>query len=228
MNKKLLLTLLLITPLFLFSQQTASDFFKTISENYEGIESYTANFKITSGVRGNIVQEGAMSYMAPNLLRLDYTNPEEQVMCVNSQKLSIYVPAHATLFEQTINSEEQALAIETSGLTAQGLTLFNTNYSISYVNGPLVESLDEENPEEVYKLRLVPRKFSEPFIRIIMSITSDGYIRRLESITRTDETIIFDIVDIDTSVKLAKTLFDYEAPPTATTLIDFLFTPEDE
>ncbi|MGL1890537.1 MAG: outer-membrane lipoprotein carrier protein LolA [Spirochaetaceae bacterium] len=228
MKKKSLLLLLLLTPIFIFSQQTASDYFKSISNTYAEIESYTANFKITSGVRGNIIEEGVMSYMSPNLLRLDYTKPEKQVINVNSRKLSIYIPRHATLFEQTINSEEEALALETTGLTAQGLALFNTNYSISYVNSPDLEVLDEENPEDVYKLRLIPRKYSEPFSNIIMSITTEGYIRRLESTTQTEEIIIFDIVDIDVDANISPTHFDYEAPPTATTLPDFLFTKEEE
>lgn len=224
----LYLILFLFSPILLFSQQTASDFFKTISDKYAGIESYTADFKITSGVRSNIVQEGTISYKSPNLLRLDYSSPAEQVLNVNSRKISIYVPAHGTLFEQTINSEEEALALETSGLTSQGLSLFSTNYSISYVNGPELEILDVNNPEEVYKLRLLPRKFSEPFSRIIISITSDGFIRRLESTTRTGETIIFDIIDIDIDANINIKIFDYEAPPTTVTLRDFLFDLEED
>lgn len=227
-KKSLYIIPFLLSPVFLFSQQTAGDFFNTISVKYAQIEAYTAKFKITSGVRANIVQEGTLSYKSPNLLRLDYTNPVDQVLNVNSRKISIYVPAHGTLFEQTINTEKDAQALETSGLTSQGLALFSTNYSISYVHGPKLEILDEEHPEEVYKLRLSPRKFSEPFLKIIMSITGDGFIRRLESYTRTDEIIIFDIVDLDLSVKLSESVFDYKAPPTATTLTDFLFILEED
>lgn len=226
-NKSLLIIFLLITQVFIFSQETAADFFETISDKYTEIEAYTAAFKFTSGVRANIVQEGLMTFLSPNLLRLDYTRPENQVLSVNARKLSIYVPAHGTLFEQTINSEKEALSLESSGLTPQGLALFNTNYSISYVLGPELEVLDEENPEEVYKLRLKPRKYSEPFKQIIMSITSDGFIRRLESTTRTGELIILDIVDIDLDVKIDPTYFDYDAPATATTLKDFLFTKDE-
>ncbi len=227
-KKSLLFIFLFITQVFIFSQETAGDFFETISNKYTEITAYTATFKFTSGVRANIVQEGTMSYMSPNLLRLDYTSPENQVLCVNSRTLSLYVPAHGTLFEQEINSEDEAVALETSGLTPQGLALFITNYSISYVNGPELEVLDEENPEEVYKLKLNPRKFSEPFEQIIMSITSDFYIRRLESTTRTEELLVLDIVDIDLNAKIEPTYFDYEAPATATTLREFLFTRDEE
>ena len=91
---------------------------------------------------------------------------------------------------------------------------------------PELEVLDLENPEEVYKLRLLPRKFSEPFSKIIMSITANGFIRRLESTTRTDELIILDIVDIDTNVNIEDSYFDYKAPATATSLTDFLFSKD--
>jgi len=229
LNKKILIiSMFILSPIFIFSQQTAGAFFQTISDKYADIDSYTATFKFTSGVRGNIIQEGKMYYKSPNLLRLDYTNPENQVLNVNSTKLSIYVPAHGTLFEQTISSEEEAETLQVSGLTSQGLTLFITNYSISYVNGPELEPLDENNPQDVYKLRLLPRKFSEPFQKIVMSLTSDGFIRRLESTTRTNEVLIMDIVDIDTDEIIENNYFDYEAPPTATTITDFLFTPQKE
>lgn len=227
MNKNFLIFIFLLSGSFAaFSQQTAGDFFETISDKYSELESYSAVFKFTTGVHSNIVQEGRISYLSPNYLRLDYSSPENQVLCVNSRKLSIYVPAHETLFEQTINSEEDALTLETSGFTSQGLSLFSTNYSISYVNGPELEVLDKDNPEEVYKLRLIPRKYTEPFEKIVMSISSDGFIRRLESTTRTDELIILDIVDIDTTAKIDPAYFDYEAPPTATKLTDFLFSKD--
>ncbi len=61
-----------------------------------------------------------------------------------------------------------------------------------------------------------------------MSITKDGFIRRVESTTRGEELIVMDIVDIDTEVKVSSTVFDYDAPPTATTIKDFLFSPGDE
>ncbi len=230
MKKKSFLIILLITPILLFSQQTAGDFFKTVSANYSEIEAYTANFKFTSGVRNNIIQEGVLSYKSPNLLRLDYTSPENQVLNVNSLKMTLYVPAHRTVFEQTINSEEEAGALKMSGLTSQGLALFNSNYSISYLTGPEIEVLSEENPEEVYKLRLLPRKSkaSEPFRQIIMSITPEGFIRRLETLSRADEMMILDVVNINTEVELTESDFEYESPATATLLTDFLFTPGDE
>ena len=124
------------TPFFMNGQQTAGDFFETISEKYSKIEAYTASFKFTTGLRSNIVQEGVISFKNPNFLRMDYTKPADQVLNVNLSKLSIYVPAHDTLFEQTINTEEDASVLATTGITSQGLSLFNSNYTISYVNGP--------------------------------------------------------------------------------------------
>lgn len=227
MKTKILIFLIFI-PIMAFSQETAVDFFTKISNNYANLEAYTAKFKFTSGLEGNIVQEGELSYMSPNLLRLDYTTPKDQVLSINSTKMSLYVPSERTLFEQQINSEQDAQAMDVTGLTSQGLSLFKMNYSISYLNSPATEALDEDNPEEVYKLRLYPRKSAEMFKRITLSISIDGFIRRIESIKRDDEVIVLDIVDINTDVELANTLFDYDAPPTATTVTDFLFIYEEE
>lgn len=215
----------------LFSQETATDFFTKISNNYANLEAYTANFKFTNVIKDKVVQEqeGVIYYMSPNLLKLEYTNPEEQVLNINSTLMSLYVPSQGTVFEQQINTDEEAEALEVSGLTSQGLSLFKMNYTSSYLNGPDTEALDEENPQEVYKLALYPRKPSvEPFTRIILSITAEGFIRRIESLKKDNELIILDIVDINPDVELTPEIFVYDPPPTATTIRDFLFTYEEE
>ena len=78
---------------------TASAYFKTISEYYGTIKDYEVDFEIKVDKSES---RGKLSFKAPNLLRMDYTNPEEQVICFNGDMLTIYIkePAEAVLQQQ--------------------------------------------------------------------------------------------------------------------------------
>ena len=78
--KKLFFALfvLVAAPLFAQGITTASAYFKTISEYYSTLKDYEANFEIKVEKQETA---GRLSFKAPDLLRLDYTNPEEQVIC---------------------------------------------------------------------------------------------------------------------------------------------------
>ena len=52
---------------------TASAYFKTISEYYSTIKDYEVNFEIKMD---KIETAGKLSFKSPDLLRLDYTNPQ--------------------------------------------------------------------------------------------------------------------------------------------------------
>ena len=84
------------TVLFAQNITTASAYFKTISEYYGTIKDYEVNFEIKVDKSES---RGKLSFKAPNLLRMDYTNPEEQVICFNGDVLTIYIkePAEAVL-----------------------------------------------------------------------------------------------------------------------------------
>ena len=100
--KKLLISfcaLFVSTVLFAQNITTASAYFKTISEYYGTIKDYEVDFEIKIE---KTESAGKLSFKAPNLVRMDYTNPEEQVICFNGDMLTIYIkePAEAVLQQQ--------------------------------------------------------------------------------------------------------------------------------
>ena len=102
----------------LFAQgiTTASAYFKTISEYYSTLKDYEANFEIKVEKQETA---GRLSFKAPDLLRLDYTNPEEQVICYNGDTLTIYLPDSDAVLQQSITEDTGAEALT----TPQGLSL---------------------------------------------------------------------------------------------------------
>ena len=56
---------------------TASAYFKTVSEYYASIKDYEANFDIKADKQE---MSGKLSYKKPDLLRMDFDSPSDQVI----------------------------------------------------------------------------------------------------------------------------------------------------
>ena len=100
--KKIILTVCAFFFVTMLSAQgitTASAYFKTISEYYASLQDYEVDFEITIDKKETA---GVLSYKAPELLRLDYSNPKDQVISVAKEAIAdklngtivkeIYVP----------------------------------------------------------------------------------------------------------------------------------------
>ena len=85
--KRLILSICALFFVSVLSAQsitTASAYFKTISEYYASLQDYEVDFEITVEKKESA---GVLSYKAPDLLRLDYSNPKDQVICFNGDLL---------------------------------------------------------------------------------------------------------------------------------------------
>ena len=210
--KKLLISfcaLFVSTVLFAQNITTASAYFKTISEYY-GIE------KAESA--------GKLSFKAPNLVRMDYTNPPEQVICFNGDILTIYIkePAEAVLQQQvTPDNTNNAATLS----TPQGLSLMSRYYTVAYETGQNPEPLEEGSDEMVVKLILTRKSASEAFRYIKLAINNDTkLIRRIEAVTPKGEEFVFNFFDYELNQNLSEQRFVYDAPSSANNYNNFLFT----
>jgi len=215
-----LFSLLIFNFTFLFGQQitTAERYLEMVSEHYATIRDYEANIIIRSGNQEMI---GNTSYLAPNLLRIDFTRPAEQAIVFNGDTLIVFLPEFRTILSQDIRSSSAGGA----GLaTAQGLALLRRNYVPSFVTSPNPEPLESGSSERVIRLRLTRRTVSEGFREIILSINPDTMlIRRIEGRTIADGDVRFDFTSTRTNVNIPEQRFIYENPPLATTHNNFLF-----
>ena len=222
--KKLIIS---ICALFIFAAAfaqnitTASAYFKTISEYYGTIKDYEVDFEIK--IEKN-ESRGKLSFKAPNLIRMDYTNPEEQVICFNGDMLTIYIkePAEAVL-QQQVTPGSAGSATNLS--TPQGLSLMSRYYTVAYETGQNPEPLEEGSDEMVVKLILTRKSASEAFRYIKLAINNETkLIRRIEAVTPKGEEFVFDFFDYVLNQDLSEQRFVYDAPSSANNYNNFLFT----
>ena len=219
--------ILIFTSFTAFSQElvTAVSFFERISDHYGEIFDYEAEISITQGTgESSITSSGIIYYKSPNLLRIDFSEPKEQVICVTGEDLMIYLPAQVVVMTQKLKRHSDATLA--SMASSQGLELLEKGYSIGYLDGPDPVPLEEDSNELVTKLKLEWRTTEQGFRQIEMSIGKDNMIRRMRAVTPEMEEVQFDFTAIVTNQNIPDVRFEYEAPASAYEIKNFLFEPE--
>ena len=202
--------------------RTAENAFDEVSARYGKIQDYQAGITVT---RGESVMAGRIFYRTPNLLRIDFTQPGEQVLVTDGEKLTVYIPRYEVIMEQKLKRRSQAAL--TNMASRQGLNLLKKNYSVAYLTGPSPEPLQEGSTEMVIKLRLTSRYTQEGFRQIILSVGQNGLIRRITGVTLGYEELTCDFTGITTNQGIPEQRFKYDAPAYANVYSDFLFSAEE-
>jgi outer membrane lipoprotein-sorting protein len=193
---------------------TAQEFLTKVSDVYASLHDYAATIKIT---KGDVVQNGFLMYSDRNLLKIEFSNPPGQIVLVDGEKLSIYVPRYGIILEQRYSASGANVA------SAKGLSLLLDNYMVAYaVKGTV--PLDENSNVMVTKLLLTPYSGSaEGFKQIILYIDSNYLIRRVEGTTVQMEKIAFDFFGIKLNFGIPLTKFDFDPPAMTNVYPDFLY-----
>ena len=212
-----------------FAQEivTADKYLESVAEKYGSIRDYEAHVVIRSDGTDMI---GNLSFLDPYFLRIDFTDPPEQVMAFNGELLTIYIPRYRAVLNQMVTPVRRSStpAGGASLASAQGLQLLRRGYVPSFVTGPDPVPLDDRNRELVVKLRLTRRLSSEGFREIILSINSTSLlIRRIEGRTIADALVRFDFTDVRTNLGIPEQRFIYDSPASANLYNNFLFRDTD-
>ncbi|MDC7226324.1 MAG: outer-membrane lipoprotein carrier protein LolA [Spirochaetales bacterium] len=221
------ITFLILSSEVLFAQEivTAVSFFENISTYYGDVFDYEAEISITQGTGADAsVSSGVIYYKSPNLLRIDFTEPNEQVICATGSDLLIYLPKQVVVMTQKLKRHSDATLATMA--SSQGLDLLEKGYSISYLDGPDPVPLEEGSNELVTKLKLEWRTTEQGFRQIEMSIGKDNLIRRMKAVTPEMEEVQFDFVGIEINQNIPDIRFEYEVPASAYEIKNFLFEPE--
>lgn len=220
----IMLILILCVPGLVSAQeiQTAENYFDEVSARYGKIQDYTAIISIT---QGETVMSGTLYYKNPNLLRIDFTEPEDQVLVTNGSELTIYIPRYEVILVQKLRRRSQAALANMA--SEQGLNLLKKNYGVAYLSGPEFLPLEEGSDEQVRKLKLESGSTAEGFRQIVLAIGRTGLIRRITGVTIGYEEFVLDLTDIVVNQNIPDTRFEYDSPPYANVYNDFLFEAED-
>lgn len=199
-----------------FSQAvvTAGDFFERVSNAYAAISDYEADINVTIG---DDAMAGHLSFKRPNLLRIDFSDPEDQVVLFNGTDLVIYLPESSAVLTQNVTEAGESSA------SSPGLTLLRRYYSVSYVSGQSPVPLDEDSDEYVVQLLLSRRSASESFRTMVLSIDPESLlIRRVSATTSADVNYVFDFRNYETNTGIAEQRFIYDPPSSANAYNNFL------
>ncbi|HDQ15157.1 MAG TPA: outer membrane lipoprotein carrier protein LolA [Sediminispirochaeta sp.] len=201
---------------------TSSEFFRQVSEHYGTVEDYRGRITITHNEE---VMEGQIYYKSPNLMRIDFIEPEDQVLVVDGVQMMLFLPQHHVVMRQELSRHSEAAL--TGMASERGLELFKQNYSIAFLDGPEAVPLDEGSDEMVRQLKLAWRTPGQGFRQIEMSVNENMMIRRLVGITDGYETFQFDFENIEINQDIPDSRFEFDNPPSAYTINNFLFDPEE-
>ena len=220
----IVLILIICIPGIIFGQEilTAENYFDEVSFRYGKIRDYTATISIT---QGETVMTGKLYYKSPNLLRIDFTDPEDQVLVTNGTELTIYIPKYEVILVQKLRRRSQAALANMA--SEQGLHLLKKNYGVAYLSGPDFIPLEEGSEEMVRQLKLESRSTAEGFRQIVLAVGRTGLIRRITGVTIGYEEFVLDLLDIIVNQNIPDTRFEYDSPPYANVYNDFLFEAEE-
>jgi len=206
------------TSVFAQNITTASAYFKSVSEYYGTLKDYEVDFEIKMDKQETA---GVLSFKAPDLLRMDYTNPKEQVIVFNGELLTVYLPNSDAILQQQVQDNGSAVSLS----TPQGLALLSRYYTVAYETGQNAEPLEEGSDEMVIKFILSRKSTAEAFRYIKIAVTaSSNLIRRIEAVTPKGEEFIFNFYDYKLNQGISDQRFIYDAPPSANNINNFLFS----
>jgi outer membrane lipoprotein-sorting protein len=194
---------------------TAEKYLERVSDVYSGFRDYEAQIGIRSG---DTDMYGTVSHRTPAFLRIDFSNPAEQVIIFNGEQLTVFLPSYRAILNQGVSGTGVGLA------TGNGLTLLRRNFAASFVTGPSSVKLDDSSSEMVVKLKLTRRYGSEGFREIVISINpSTMIIRRMVGITPGGALVQFDFTSVRTNIGIPEKRFIYDAPANSNVYNNFLF-----
>jgi len=191
---------------------TADSFFSTVSDVYANLKDYSANISISAGSGSKSESmSGRVVFKKPNLLRIDFSNPDQQTIVFNGEVLTIYLPAYNVVLNQSV--EKSAGTSGASLATPQGMSLMKRYCSISYETGPDPVGLEENSSEMVVVLSLSRRSTTEMFRTIRLMINpSTLLVRRIDARTISGDQVRFDFSGYSLNQGILDNRFVYDSP----------------
>jgi outer membrane lipoprotein-sorting protein len=215
----ILLTFILALSPALVSQEivTGADFFNRVAQNYANIQDYIAEFEM---IIDDTLMSGTIFFKDPNKMRIDFTDPEDQVLVSDGEILQVYVDEYDVTLTQSLNP-----ASNPGVASSDGLVLLRQNYQIAFKNSPDPEPLVEgdASSELVYKLFLTWRNTAQGFREIEIAVTPDLLIRRMTAVTADRRDVQFSFNDIQINQNIPDARFEYDSPPSSNNFDNFLY-----
>lgn len=195
---------------------TATSFFNAVAERYAGVRDFSAD--VTMQI-DDTKMSGKLEYKRPSRLRVDFTQPDKQVIVSDGQVLKVYIPRYDVTLLQQFDSGAGSVGMASQ----EGLALLRKGFNIAYKTGPAAVPLDGSSGEQVTKLLLTWKNTNQGFREIELSVTQGRFIRRITGITADHKKVRIDYTGLQVNQGIPDTRFDYDSPASSNTYDNFLF-----
>ncbi|MBN2545341.1 MAG: outer membrane lipoprotein carrier protein LolA [Spirochaetes bacterium] len=229
---------------------SAKELLEKISINYKtNIKDYEADFK---WIQNDNNQEGKLYFKNSQRLRLNFTNPPNQVFCTNGYDFWLYLPTHNFVLKQTLMHKEKKHPdiesdIEKTNSKSEKVEknkssskennenqesvssiIFDSVGFDKFLSDYAVEFHESKNLVDykgykVYQFKLIRWRSTRNGINVIyLTVEPSGIIRKIEGITAAYRKIIIEYENIKLNATLPDLLFNYEPPAHARTMDNFI------
>lgn len=199
---------------------TASQFFDQVAERYAQVEDYSASLEITAGKE---TMRGTLYFKSPSNLRVDFTEPADQVIAFDGQTLTVYIPSYRAILSQTTDAKAGAGSANLA--TREGLKMMKRSYGVAYEKDPTPVPLEGGAADETAVILVLTRTtVSEGFKTIKLYVSPDTkLIRRMEGWTLSGDLLRFDYRGMKINAGIPNSRFQYDSPASANVYNNFLF-----
>ncbi len=196
--------------------RTASSLFDQISQNYETIQDYSALITL-EGDGGT--QRGELFFLQPEYLRIKFSQPKDQEIVSDGEVFSVYIPQSNVILQQEYTNTNQVTGLG----NPEGLRLMKERYSIAYLSGAELQPLSDSSDILVHALRLTWKNKTDGFRQIILYVSEDLLIRKIEATSANYKELILTFESITVNSNLTEPFFQFDSPGSASIFENFLF-----
>ncbi len=193
---------------------SVNDVKKLMSDSFSDIEDYTADFKWQNG---DTHYSGKITYKKANKILLEFDQPKDQIIVSNSNYLYIYIPSLKVVVQQSLSENTESTLL--AGTTEAGLTRLIDEYSFSFYESSSLQPFDGI---QAYHLKLVQKRPKVGFKTMNIWVSEEGLILQSNGVSPNGVSVSLTFQNIHTNTEQPDYIFDFEIPPDAQIIRNFL------
>ncbi len=205
--KKLLLVTIALSPPPATAQtvtaQTATTVLATAEATYRDIKTLHAEFTqmLVNPMMGDQTTTGTLYLSPPGRFSMRFSQPEGDRIVADGEWLWLYTPS--TTPNQVIRQSIPEMGPATPNLFGQFVDNPLTRYHATYVG------VDSAAGYRVENVRLVPRVDGIPFRNVVISLSADGMLRKVNIVEDSGQrrTLVFDSIVVNAPIPEDELIF---------------------
>lgn len=186
---------------------SVNDIKKRMSERFESINDYTADF---DWINGDVHYFGKIKYKKPDKILLDFEEPDDQLIVSNGHLLYIYIPYLKVVVQQLLTEDTESAILTTT--SEAGLSKLFDEYSFSFYDTSILQPFRNT---QAYHFRLHQKTPNVGFKEIYLWVSAEGLILQSSGNSPNGLNVSLIFSNIQLNTELPDYIFDFEVPADA-------------